>query len=124
MKTVIRAQSFLASARSAGLTEDDQMAMVEAIATDPNMGDLMAGTGGCRKCRFAGRGKGKRGGYRTVHYNGADDVPVLLLVVLDKGDRDNVSQAERNELRQLTQTYEAEYRAGVHGKITKLAEGA
>ena len=125
MKTVIRAPSFLTSARGAGLSEDDQMTMVMAIAADPNMGDLMAGTGGCRKRRFAGRGKGKAGGYRTVHYNGSDDVPVLLMVVLDKGDRDNLSKAERNELQKLTQTYEAEYRAGVrHGKTTILAEGA
>jgi hypothetical protein len=124
MKAVIRAPSFLKSAADAGLGEDEQMSMVTTIAADPNLGDVMVGTGGCRKCRFAGRGKGKRGGYRTVHYNGADDVPVLLLVVMDKGDRDNLDQAERNELRQLMQTYEAEYRAGVRGKITKLAEGA
>ncbi len=124
MKAVIRAPSFLNSAADAGLGEDVQMTMVTTIAADPNMGDLMAGTGGCRKCRFAGRGKGKSGGYRTVHYNGADDVPVLLLVVMDKGDRDNLDQGERNALRQLLQTYEAEYRAGVRGKITKLAEGA
>jgi hypothetical protein len=82
----------------------------------------MAGTGGCRKSRFAGRGKGKRGGYRTVHYNGSDDVPVLLLVVLDKGDRDNLSKGERNELRKLMQTYEAEYRAGVAAKITQVSD--
>jgi hypothetical protein len=88
------------------------------------MGDMMAGTGGCRKSRFAGRGEGKRGGYRTVHYNGADNVPVLLLVVLDKGDKDNLSQSERNELRKLMQTYEAEYRAGVAAKVAQMSRGA
>jgi hypothetical protein len=124
MKAVIRAPSFLKSAAEAGLCEDDQMTMVTTIAADPSMGAVMAGTGGCRKCRFAGRGKGKSGGYRTVHFNGADDVPVLLLVVMDKGDRDNLSQAERNELKQLMQMYETEYRAGIRGKITNLAEGA
>jgi hypothetical protein len=51
-------------------------------------------------------------------------VPVLLLVVLDKGDRDNLSQAERNELRQIVQTYEVEYRKGVDAKIAKMREGA
>jgi hypothetical protein len=96
--------------------------IVETIADDPMMGTLMAGTGGCRKSRFGGRGKGKSGGYRTVHYNGADDVPVLLLVVFDKGDRDNLSQAERNELRRLMQTYEEEYRAGVAAKIAKIGD--
>lgn len=124
MKTVIETPSFLSTAREAGLTDDMRAFIVATISDDPMMGDLMAGTGGCRKSRFPGRGKGKRGGYRTIHYNGPDDVPVLLLVVLDKGDRDNLSHEERNELRKLVQTYAAEYRAGVAAKVTQMQEGA
>ena len=124
MKAVIQTPSFLASARDVGLSEDDQLIIVDAIAADPTMGAIMTGTGGCRKCRFAGRGKGKSGGYRTIHYNGADDVPVLLLVLLDKGDRDNLSQGERNDLKNALQTYEREYRAGVAAKVTQLRGGA
>jgi hypothetical protein len=96
--------------------------MVETIAADPEAGDLMAGTGGCRKLRFAGRGKGKSGGYRTIHFNGADDVPVLLLVVLDKGERENISQAERNELKKAMAIYEQEYRAGVAKRLKSETE--
>lgn len=44
----------------------------------------------------------------------------MLLVALDKGDRDNIGKGERNELRALMATYEAEYRAGVAAKVTKL----
>jgi len=124
MKTVIETPSFLATAREAGLADDMREFIVATISDDPMMGDMMAGTGGCRKSRFPGRGKGKRGGYRTVHYNGPDDVPVLLLVALDKGDRDNLSREERNELRKLVQTYAAEYRAGVAAKVTQMREGA
>lgn len=124
MKTVIETTSFLSTAREAGLADDMREFIVATISDDPLMGDLMAGTGGCRKSRFPGRGKGKRGGYRTVHYNGPDDVPVLLLVVLDKGDRDNLSHEERNELRKLVQTYAAEYRAGAAAKVTQMREGA
>jgi hypothetical protein len=99
MKTVIQTSAFLASARAAGLSEGLQLSIVETISDDPMMGDIMVGTGGCRKCRWAGRGKGKSGGYRTVHYNGADDVPVLLLLVIDKGERGNLTQNERNSAR-------------------------
>ena len=123
-KTVIETQSFLASARDAGLTDDFRAFMVETISADPMMGELMAGTGSCRKSRFAGRGKGKSGGYRTVHYNGSDDVPILLLVVIDKGEKDNLSAAERNTLKKMAQTYEAEYRAGVAEKVAKMPGGA
>ena len=124
MKAVIETPTFLASARDVGLSEEFRSFIVQTISDDPMMGDIMPGTGGCRKSRFPGRGKGKRGGYRTVHYNGADDVPILLLVVLDKGDRDNLSQAERNDLRKLMQTYEAEYRAGVAAKVAKIGKGS
>ncbi len=124
MKPVIETPSFLSTAREAGLADDMREFIVATISDDPMMGDMMAGTGGCRKSRFPGRGKGKRGGYRTVHYNGPDDVPVLLLVVLDKGDRDNLSHDERNELRKLVQTYATEYRAGVAAKVTRMQEGA
>jgi hypothetical protein len=120
MKTVIQTPTFISSARAAGISEEYQAEIVNAIATEPTMGDMMPGTSGCRKCRRAGREKGKRGGYRTVHYNGADDVPVLLLATIDKGERDNLSQGERNDLRKAMQTYEAEYRASVAAKVTKL----
>ena len=90
MKAVIETPSFLASARAAGMTDDFREFVVATISDDPMMGAVMAGTGGCRKSRFAGRGKGKSGGYRTIHYNGADDVPVLLLVVIDKGERETI----------------------------------
>src|ERR1700755_2351950 len=123
MKTVIETPSFLSTARDAGLTDDMREFIIATISDDPMMGDVMIGTGGCRKSRFPGRGKGKRGGYRTVHYNGPDDVPVLLLVVLDKGDKDNLSQSERNELRKLMQTYEAESRAGVAPKVAQMSGG-
>jgi hypothetical protein len=124
MKAVIETPMFLQSAREVGLSHETRSFIVETIAEDPMMGYLMQGTGGCRKSRFPGRGKGKSGGYRTVHYNGADDVPVLLLVVLDKGDRDNLSKAERNELCQIVQTYEVEYRKGVDARVAKMREGA
>ena len=77
----------------------------------------MVGTGGCRKVRFAGKGKGKSGGYRTVHYFAGHDVPILLLALVDKGTRDNLSKAERNELKSSLATYAEEYRKGSRRKV-------
>jgi hypothetical protein len=72
------------------------------IGADPLAGDLIRGTGGLRKIRFARRGEGKSGGYRTIHYFAGDDVPVFLLELIDKRDRENLSRAEQNEIaRQL-----------------------
>jgi hypothetical protein len=87
MQTVIRTPTFLGDAKAAGLSDDEQDHIVAEISKNPLIGDIMEGTGGVRKVRFAGRGKGKSGGYRTVHYFAGDDVPVLLLALINKGER-------------------------------------
>lgn len=83
---------------------EERAAAVETIAADPETGDVMRGTGGVRKARLAGRGKGKSGGYRIVWYFGGNDIPVFLPTVFGKGEKANLTQGERNALRQLTAT--------------------
>ena len=38
-----------------------------------------------------------------MHYVGGDDVPVFVLAVIEKGDRDNLSKAECSTLRKELQ---------------------
>jgi hypothetical protein len=117
MHSVIETPTFDATAKAAGISEAERWVMIEAIASDPTIGDLIVGTGGARKVRFAGRGKGKSGGYRVVFYFGGDDIPVFLLLALSKGDRVNISQSERNALRaELTGVADA-YREGVRRHV-------
>jgi hypothetical protein len=59
MQTVIETPAYLASARDIGLTGEERDEIVSFLAHRPDAGDLMPGTGGARKLRFAGRGKGK-----------------------------------------------------------------
>lgn len=119
--TVIRTPTFLADAKS--LSDEEQDRIVAAISKNPLAGAIMEGTGGCRKLRFAGRGKGKSGGYRTVHYFAGDDVPVLLLALINKGESDNLSKEERNELRIELQGYADDYRKGVAAKVAQMRKG-
>jgi hypothetical protein len=120
VQTVIRTPTFLSDAKAAGLSDEEQDAIVSEISKNPKAGAVMEGTGGCHKMRFAGRGKGKSGGYRTVHYYAGDDVPVLLLALIDKGTDENLSKAERNELRIELAGYADDYRKGVIEKVAAL----
>ncbi len=124
MHVVIETATFLADARRAGLSEEAQTKIVDYVSrhplADPLAGDPMPGTGGARKVRIAGRGKGKSGGYRVVTYYGGEDVPVFLLVLFSKGDRANLSQAERNELRSILGGLAADYRARVKRKMRRI----
>lgn len=81
MQTVIETESYLRAAKDAGMAEDERALAVDLIATDPEGSDVMQGTGGVRKARLAGRGKGKSGGYRVVWYFGGGDIPLFLLTV-------------------------------------------
>jgi hypothetical protein len=101
MHTVIWTATFLTQAKRHGLSEADMEAIVSTLADNPVAGDLMARTGGARKLRHAGRGGGKSGGYRTIHYFGGDDVPIFLLAVYGKGAKANLTDAEKNELAKI-----------------------
>ena len=76
-------------------------------------GEEIRGTGGCRKVRLAGRGKGKSGGIRTVTFYTGVMMPVFLLTVFGKGEKDDLSQDERNALRKITKQIVVEYKARV-----------
>lgn len=115
MQTVIETPDYLADARKAGLTDAERVNVVDVIAADPAAGVIIQGAGGARKLRLAGRGKGKSGGYRVVTYFGGDDIPVFLLAVFSKGDKINLSKAERNELKKELAGLARDYREGRGG---------
>src|SRR4051794_28540123 len=99
MQTVVETPDYLRDAKATGIGGDERRSIVDYVAANPAAGDLIVGSGGARKIRFAARGRGKSGGYRVVTYFGGDDLPVFLLNVFKKGDRVNLSKAEINELR-------------------------
>ena len=102
MHTVAETQSFRRAAKAVDMSDDEIAALVSFIAENPMAGDEIVGTGGCRKIRFAGRGKGKSGGYRTITFYSGKGVPVFLLTVFAKGEKVNLTKSERNSLRELT----------------------
>ena len=118
MHTVIETAMFLNDCR--GLPEDERLEIVALIAADPHKGDIMPGTGGARKRRFPGRGRGTSSGYRTVSYYAAEDVPVVLLALINKGERADLSKAEQNALRDRLSRFAETHRAGVQQKVRKL----
>ena len=78
------------------------MALISYLAANPTAGDEIAGSGGCRKVRVAGRGKGKSGGYRTITFYSGESLPVFLIMVFSKGERATLTQEEVNRLKVIT----------------------
>src|SRR5580692_956757 len=101
MPTVVETEFFLRDARAVGLSGIERAAMVDFVGRHPDAGNEIKGTGGARKVRFAGKGKGKSGGYRVITFYSGDDIPVFLLNVFAKNDKTDLSPAERNELKRV-----------------------
>src|SRR5712671_6375573 len=93
-QVVAELPQFVRDAEAARLSDEERTAIIEVISRDPLRGDEVRGSGGVRKVRFAGRGKGKSGGYRVVTAYFGPDVPVYLVAMLSKGERVNFGAAE------------------------------
>jgi hypothetical protein len=119
MHTIARLHSFDRAANAAGLSEKEIDAIVNFLAENPDAGDEMAGTGGCRKFRWPGRGKGKSGGFRTITFYSGELMPVFLITVFGKGQKSNLTAKECGKLKALTKQIGQEYR----GKVATLKRG-
>ncbi|MFA6984971.1 MAG: transcriptional regulator [Arenimonas sp.] len=60
------------------------------ISANPEAGDLIPGSGGCRKIRWTRSGMGKRGGVRVIYTARLTSGAVVLLTIYAKGVRDNI----------------------------------
>lgn len=84
--------------------DDESFAQLQiALMANPSAGDLIEGTGGLRKLRFADsrRGKGKRGGLRVIHYYWAIGPEFWLFTLYDKGEMADLTARQRAALKQL-----------------------
>ena len=102
LHTIAETPQFLRDAAAVGVSDEERKAIVDSIAADPTQGVEIRGSGGVRKIRAAGRGKGKSGGYRVIAAYFGLDVPVYLLALLSKGDRETFSDAEVAGFKTLT----------------------
>ncbi len=72
----------------------------------------MPGTGGLRKIRIAdaGRGKGKRGGYRVIYLDLPGVARTHLLALYDKDEKGDISNDEKRHLRTIAERIRKEVR--------------
>lgn len=117
MQAVVETPDYLRDVKDASLSDDEQEAIVLFVAEHADAGVVIPGAGGARKLRFAGRGKGKSGGYRVITFFGGMDIPVFLLNVFAKGDKVNLTPKERNELARALRSTADAYRKGVRDYV-------
>ena len=62
---------------------------------------------GIRKMRWAGSGRGKRGGLRVIYYWQVADDQIWLLLAYPKNERDDLSHDEVKQLKRLVEQFES-----------------
>ena len=84
-----------------GLNDADLRRLQEELLDDPKVGAVMRRTGGIRKMRFAFEDRGKSGSVRVIYIDFEVYEKIYLITAYPKNEKDNLSDTERNELRQL-----------------------
>ena len=90
-----------------GLNDNDLRRLQEELLLEPNKGDLMQGTGGLRKLRFAFEGKGKSGSTRVCYVDFVVYETIYLITAYPKSEKDNLSKNERNSIAKLIKALES-----------------
>lgn len=71
------------------------------IAQYPENGEIIPGTNGVRKVRWAIDGKGKSGGVRVIYYYHDINMPLFLITIYRKAQKDNLTKAQTNAMAKL-----------------------
>ena len=106
LQTVVELPEFLRRAKTI-MSDEDRSALVDYIAANPEAGVSLGG--GLRKVRIARQGGGKSGGYRTIYVFGGVHIPIFLVTVFAKNEKDNLTKAEQAELIAMSKALLARY---------------
>lgn len=108
--TVKELSAFEAWANKA-LTESERQALAVFLAFNPMAGDVIPGSGGIRKVRWARPGTGKSGGFRVIYYFHSDVLPIYLITGYAKNTKANLSARDVTLFRKLVEGIKREARA-------------
>ena len=85
------------------LSEEEYRLLQNALVLRPDLGKIIQGSGGLRKLRWVGSGKGKRGGSRIIYYWFKNRETILMLFIYKKRDLDDLSKDQLKILRELVE---------------------
>lgn len=107
--TIVELPEFIRRAERL-LDEEERNSLIYFLSTHPKSGVVMQGTRGVRKLRWARKGKGKSGGVRVIYFFYDEKMPLFMLTLFGKGEKDNLTKTEQNELAKLVKLLIATYK--------------
>lgn len=85
------------------LDDVDYTALQHALFQNPSLGDIIIGSGGIRKLRWAAKGRGKSGGARVIYYWAVTAETILMLDAYPKNVKADLTKDEIKKLRRIVE---------------------
>ena len=87
------------------MDDDHYRELQELLIENPEIGDLIQGSGGLRKIRWKLTVRGKRGGVRVIYYWAVSVDQIRMLYVYSKSDQENLTKDQLKVLRQIVERW-------------------
>ena len=87
--------------REMGLDDNDLQNLQVELLKNPQIGNVIRGTGKLRKMRFAFQNRGKSGSSRGLYFDFVVAETIYLIFAYPKNEKDNLTDAERNNIKKL-----------------------
>lgn len=108
MKGIFVEATIFEKYRAAYLSDEQYAALQNQLLALPGAGDVIQGSGGLRKIRFASGGRGKRGGVRIIYYYLLPKQRFYLLTIYAKNEVTDLTKAEIKQLRAFVEDWKHE----------------
>lgn len=89
MYTIVETPTFVEDAKRLW-SEEERGAFCAWLASNPEAGSVIPGSGSCRKVRWSRASSGKRGGVRVIYFTRISDEEIWLLVIYSKAVVGNI----------------------------------
>lgn len=110
-RSFVELDGFLKMWQACGLDDHDlfdfELSLMPILKSNP----VIQGTGGLRKVRENDdhSNKGKSGGYRIIYLDLEEVEKVILLLVYPKNKQDNITPAQKKQLKRLVEELKSHY---------------
>jgi len=94
------------------LTDDDLILLEDYLSENPDSGNVIQGTGGLRKLRWALPNTSKSGGARILYLDIVVKEKIYMIDLFTKSEKENLTKAEKNNMKKLVTELKGENRNG------------
>lgn len=99
---------FLNCWKAMGLSDSDLKRLEEVLLSNPQLGDVIQGTGGARKLRIRLENSGKSGGGRVIYLDVFECEKLYLLFAYPKSVQENLTSEQKQAIKNIIEAIKKE----------------